>query len=238
MSGYRKYTGEDAVRDFVKMRAEDLERITKIYENISSFVDEATKSINRVEKLVESIRCLPAKSGAIVVDSTKRLLSSLQIERMGGGEVPRTLHMAMSPPLLPHFFLALAYMTVEAKLTPTMIVRSSPVVSLSSLLIETDLASASVAHFAVSMHFLESLARYEVSILPLDSKYMKLPLKPRKSNALYLCDLGLSTVPVPDSYNVEVDLSGIPPISDEALASKEFISLRSVLDEVVGELRE
>ncbi|MEM4584326.1 MAG: hypothetical protein QW611_05065 [Ignisphaera sp.] len=233
-----KYTGENAIKDFVKMRIEDLERITKVYENISNFVDEATKSINQVEKKVNSIKCLPAKNGAIVVDSTKRLLSFLRIEWMSGAEDPRTLYIMMTPPLLPHFFLAIAYVTAKTKLVPTMIMKSSPIVSLSSLLIEVNLASASVAQFALSMRFLEPLARYEISILPLDARYMKLSLKPKKSNTLYLCELGLSTTPVSNSYNVEIDLSSVPPISDEVLASKEFISLRNVLDEVMGELRE
>ncbi|MEM1829910.1 MAG: hypothetical protein QXU08_08175 [Ignisphaera sp.] len=238
MSDYKKYTGEDAVRDFIRLRVEDLGRLTKIYSNISEFVDKAAKSISRVEKLVESVKCLPGKNGAVVVDPTKRLLIFLRIDYMSRGGAPRTLFVSMSPPLLPHFFLILAYLTTRTGFTPAVLAKTSPIVSLASILMEMDLVSASITQFAISMRFLENFVRYEVSILPLEIRYMNLPLKAKKRNALYLCELGLSTAPVSNHYNVEVDLSGIPPISDETLASREFISLRSVLDEVVGKLHE
>ncbi|MEM1842377.1 MAG: hypothetical protein QXL19_08385 [Ignisphaera sp.] len=235
MSNYKKYTGEDIIRDFVNMRIEDLERIMMIYKNISSFVSEVEKMFSHVEKLIDFIKCLPVKSGAIVIDPMERFLSYLRIETMGGGENPYTIYLSMSPPLLPHFFLVVSYITVKMKFIPLMIIRSSPVVSLSSILVKMGLASAPIAHFLISIRLLEQVARFEISIHPLDTKYIKMPLKPKK-NVLYLCDLGLSTIPVSDSYNVEIDISDIPPISNDILNNKDFISLKSILDDMLGGL--
>ncbi|MEM1560066.1 MAG: hypothetical protein QXK54_04490 [Ignisphaera sp.] len=235
MSDYKKYTGEDIVRDFVRMRVEDLERIMMIYKNISSFVSEAEKMFSRIEKLIDLIECLPVKSGVIVADPMKRFLSYLRIEIMGGDENPYTIYLSMSPPLLPHFFLVVSYITVKMKFIPLMIIRSSPIVSLSSILAKVGLVSAPVAHFLISVRLLEQVARFEISVHPLDTKYIKLPLKPKK-NVLYLCELGLSTAPVSDSYNVEIDISDISPISNDDLNNKDFISLKNVLDDMVGGL--
>lgn len=220
-------------KDFIALRSEELERYVKVYRNVARFIEEASKHRDAVVKKLERIRALPAKRGAIVVDPTKRFLAALQIDTLAvGGEDSGFVAVVMKPPIIPHFFLASSYLSLRLGLIPVALIRVSPILSLIAVLGDVDDAVVPATNFIFSTALVSAFAVHEVAVLPFPSGAIRLPTR-SKDGILYLCNMGFSTVPLEGSYNIEVDLGGVPPIEDDVLRSQEFKSLREILDSEV-----
>lgn len=233
MSDFRHYSPEDVEKDFIALRGEELKRFTRVHDNIAGFLEEARASFETISKKLGGVRSLPAKGGAIVVDPTNRIFSLLQVETspLGEGDAIVTL-VVMKPPIIPHFFLATAYLAIKGNLTPITLVRLSPVLTLVAALGNAPTLTATAANFIISMGLIDEFATHGASVIPFPADALRLPTKAKDS--LYLCNMGLSTVPIEGSYNVKVDVSGIPPIDEGVLRSPTFKPLRQILDGLVG----
>lgn len=225
------YTLNDAFIDYLYSVLATLSRIESVSNNIRSFVVSANSNVGKVAKKLALINSKVAGNAIAVLDPTRRLISLLGVERIGGNSTS-ALVVYMKPPILPHFFLSLMYIVATTGMTPVVLAKLSPVLTLVAVLSGADTLSSSLLQGFVAAKLLDAFAKYEVSVLPLTQSYCSLPVKPKKRGILYLCNMGLSTAPLGGSYNVELDLSDIPPVGDETI-KKEFIPLKLALDEVL-----
>lgn len=220
----------DAILDSEVLRVfgDGVEAVGRAVECIRRFLSYIGERVDSIGSRLSQVKAVPLDSGAgaVVLDPTGRLFSTVVVERLG-----RRVYMArMEPPYIPHFLLFIAYLCHRAGLTPSTLVRTEPVYSLVSLLVRGDVLAAATLQVYTATAAIRGFIEGELTVLPFPVEALELPVS---SSKLYLTPLGFSTRPLETlDFNIEVDLESVPGLDGGVHSKLEFTSLRSVVEEV------